>query len=72
VSEYRKELVSPSGEKYVSTSAVETNDLIYGSGYREVDEAAGDSTNDTAGEPSEQGTDANFYGNDGNGGEMSP
>lgn len=42
MSAYRKELLSPDGEKYVSTSAIETNDLIYGSGYREVDESAND------------------------------
>lgn len=37
---YRKELVSPSGETYVSTSPRETNDLIYNSGYREADASA--------------------------------
>lgn len=40
VNEYRKELVSPNGDKYVSTSPRETNDLVYSSGYREVDESA--------------------------------
>lgn len=62
MNEYRKELVSPGGETYVSTSPVETNDLIYGSGYREADEAASDA--DTASEPTEQGADANFFGSD--------
>lgn len=39
MNQYRKELVSPTGERYVSTSPRETNDLIYVSGYREVDES---------------------------------
>jgi hypothetical protein len=39
MSQYRKELLSPSGDRYVSTSARETNDLIYGSGYRDADES---------------------------------
>ena len=39
-------LVSPDGEEYVSTSARETNDLIYGSGYREAEEPAGSTEND--------------------------
>lgn len=47
MSKYRKELVSPTGERYVSTSPVETNDLVYGSGYREVDESASDATETT-------------------------
>ena len=35
--EYRKELVSPSGRTVLSTSERETNDLVYGLGYREPD-----------------------------------
>jgi hypothetical protein len=38
--EYRKELVSRSGRIYVSTSERETNDLMYGQGYREADAQA--------------------------------
>lgn len=33
---YRKELLSPSGKTVVSTSERETNDLVYGQGYRVV------------------------------------
>lgn len=40
MTEYRKELVSPSGDTYVSSSPRETNDLIYNSGYREADSSA--------------------------------
>ncbi len=47
MTEYRKELVSPDGDKYVSTSPTETNDLVYGSGYREADTStAGDAAGD--------------------------
>lgn len=35
--EYRKELVSPTGNTVVSTSERETNDLVFGLGYREPD-----------------------------------
>lgn len=38
VNKYAKELLTPSGEKYIATSPIEANDLIYGSGYREVSE----------------------------------
>lgn len=34
MTEYREELVSPEGRTVTSTSAVETNNLIYGGGYR--------------------------------------
>lgn len=34
---YRKELLTPDGERYVATSPVEANNLIYGSGYREAE-----------------------------------
>jgi hypothetical protein len=40
VTDFRKELVSPDGTKYVSTSPREANDLVFGSGYREVNESA--------------------------------
>lgn len=40
MSEYSKELISPDGETYVAKSAREANDLIYGSGYTEVDGSA--------------------------------
>ena len=43
---YAKELLTPSGDVYVSTSPRETNDLIYGSGYREVGQS-----NPAPGEP---------------------
>jgi hypothetical protein len=31
---YRVELESPDGETYISHSAVDTNNLVYGQGYR--------------------------------------
>lgn len=65
MSKYRKELVSPDGDRYVSMSPIETNDLIYGSGYREVRASAEDS--DTQEESGE--TDVNPYAY---GGELSP
>lgn len=37
--QYRKELVSPQGDTFISTSPVETNNLMYGHGYREKEEA---------------------------------
>lgn len=53
---YRKELVSPSGTTVVSTSERETNDLIFGLGYREaepdhVPPAAGGTPADTKVKP---------------------
>lgn len=66
---YRKELLSPTGETYVSTSAVETNDLIYGSGYREADEPATGADEATTEREQEKGTPANPFAY---GGEVSP
>jgi hypothetical protein len=67
VSEYRKELLSPGGDKYVSTSARETNDLIYGSGYREVDESTSDTSEASANGDEESPASPYAYG-----GEVSP
>jgi len=42
VNKFSKTLISPTGDTYIATSAVEVNDLVYGSGYREADEATSD------------------------------
>lgn len=39
---FRKELLAPNGDTYVATSPVEANNLIYGSGYREVTQSGQD------------------------------
>lgn len=38
MTEYREELISPEGRSVTSTSPVETNNLIYGSGYRKAED----------------------------------
>ncbi len=42
MNKFAKVLISPTGEKFVARSAVEANNLVFGSGYREVDESATD------------------------------
>ena len=66
MNDYRKVLVSPDGDEYVSTSARETNDLIYGSGYREAEENA---DNTAASDKSDEVPPADPYAY---GGEVSP
>lgn len=39
MSEYSVTLISPSGQKFVSRSPNDTNDLVYGQGYRRAEEA---------------------------------
>lgn len=51
MTEYRKELISPDGKTYVSTSPRETNDLIYGSGYREAGARASESDKPASDKP---------------------
>lgn len=72
MTEYRKELVSPAGEKYVAKSAVEANNLMYGSGYREVvdDDKVGPTPADET--PATDVTDAPATPDTAAGGEVQP
>jgi len=56
VTEYSKDLVSPTGKKYTATSPREANDLIFGSGYREVDTTKPKAKNAKADTKSEETT----------------
>lgn len=40
--EYRVELIAPDGRTFVSRSAMDTNDLIYGQGYRLAEQSTQD------------------------------
>jgi hypothetical protein len=42
VNEYREELISPDGRVVTSTSPVETNNLLYGGGYRRAADVEGE------------------------------